>query len=434
VRIGELFAGYGGLGLGVKAVLGGDIAWYSEIDTDASAIFAHHYPDVPNLGDITAIDWEAVEPVDVLTGGFPCTDVSHAGKRAGLNDSTRSGLWAHMAYAIDALRPPLVVIENVRGLLSAAAQRSEHEAAGDVGCDFCDLEDDGSPALRALGAVLGDLAELGYVGRWGGVRAADAGAPHGRFRVFITAWPANADGEHDDRGGDAGPGRRTEPTDGGGDAADADVTGREDRVPGRRQSPEPGWRGAAERRRAGAAAVDFGPYDAAGASGEARGDAGRDSERPRVEPVGLAEPPTDAAGRSRQIVTPGDGGRGAMVGPVAGTGDRDSGGNSAQGVPIMGRGPRQEPTDFGPYTAAVHRWEATLGRPAPPPTEPGRTGQPRLSPLFVEWLMGLEPGWVTGVPGVSRNAQLKALGNGVVPQQAALALRMLLGLELPAGD
>jgi DNA (cytosine-5)-methyltransferase 1 len=66
------------------------------------------------------------------------------------------------------------------------------------------------------------------------------------------------------------------------------------------------------------------------------------------------------------------------------------------------------------------------GRPAPSPTERGKTGQPRLAPAFVEWMMGLPAGWVCGVPGLSRNDQLKALGNGVVPQQAAAALRLLL--------
>jgi DNA (cytosine-5)-methyltransferase 1 len=79
---------------------------------------------------------------------------------------------------------------------------------------------------------------------------------------------------------------------------------------------------------------------------------------------------------------------------------------------------------WGVYGPAIERWQRILGRPAPAPTEPGRTG-PRLSPRLVEWLQGLPDGWVTGVPGLSRNAQLRLLGNGVVPQQGALALRML---------
>lgn len=81
---------------------------------------------------------------------------------------------------------------------------------------------------------------------------------------------------------------------------------------------------------------------------------------------------------------------------------------------------------WGRYAAAIERWEAVLGRPSPPPTEQGKTG-PRLSPRFTEFVMGLPDGWVTDVPGVSRREQLHCLGNGVVPQQAALALRILLG-------
>lgn len=78
--------------------------------------------------------------------------------------------------------------------------------------------------------------------------------------------------------------------------------------------------------------------------------------------------------------------------------------------------------DWGPYAAAVARWEAATGRPAPWPNDV----RGRLAPEFVEWMMGLRPGWVTAVPGLSRVQQLKALGNGVVPQQAAYAFRVLL--------
>jgi DNA (cytosine-5)-methyltransferase 1 len=81
--------------------------------------------------------------------------------------------------------------------------------------------------------------------------------------------------------------------------------------------------------------------------------------------------------------------------------------------------------DWGDYTAAVRRWEQILGRPAPFPTQPGRHGGPVLAPAFVEWLQGLEPGWVTGL-GLPRTAELRALGNGVVPQQAAQAVELLL--------
>ena len=86
-------------------------------------------------------------------------------------------------------------------------------------------------------------------------------------------------------------------------------------------------------------------------------------------------------------------------------------------------------TDFGPYADAIRRHEVALGRPTPAPTEPGKTG-PRLSPAFVEWMMMLPAGHVTDPAiGLSRSQQLKALGNGVVPAQAALALRSLLGIS-----
>ncbi len=92
--------------------------WFSENSEPVAQVFAYHWPDAPNLGDITTIDWRDLPPVDALCGGFPCQDVSTVGKRVGLPPGTRSGLWAHMATAIGVLQPQFVVIENVRGLLS----------------------------------------------------------------------------------------------------------------------------------------------------------------------------------------------------------------------------------------------------------------------------------------------------------------------------
>ncbi|GGU39568.1 hypothetical protein GCM10010178_34820 [Lentzea flava] len=81
--------------------------------------------------------------------------------------------------------------------------------------------------------------------------------------------------------------------------------------------------------------------------------------------------------------------------------------------------------DWGDYAPAVRRWEHLLGRPAPHPTQPGQHGGPVLAPAFVEHLMGLPRGWVTAIP-LPRTAQLRALGNGVIPQQAAYAISLLL--------
>lgn len=187
MKIGSLFSGYGGLDLAVSKVTGAEVAWHCEWEDAPSAILERNFPGVPNFKDVTKVDWASVEPVDILTGGFPCQDLSLAGKRAGMKDGTRSGLWSEFYKAIDIIRPKLVVIENVRGLLSATAD-SDLEY-----CAWCMGETgDGEPALRALGAVLADLADIGYDARWTGLRAADAGAPHNRFRVFIIAYPSNA--------------------------------------------------------------------------------------------------------------------------------------------------------------------------------------------------------------------------------------------------
>ena len=157
MKVGSLFSGYGGLDMAV----GGDLAWYSEIEPAACTVLEQLHPDVPNLGDITAVDWSQVEPVDVITGGYPCQPFSNAGKRKGKQDERH--LWPYVRDAISALRPSLAVLENVRGHLSLG-----------------------------LADVIGDLAGLGYDARWGVVRAADAGAPHKRARVFITATNADS--------------------------------------------------------------------------------------------------------------------------------------------------------------------------------------------------------------------------------------------------
>ena len=199
LRIGSLFSGYGGLDLAVEHVFNAKTVWFSELNEPVARVFARHWPDAPNQGDITAIDWSQVEPVDILIGGFPCQDVSTVGKRAGIAPGTRSGLWAHMAAAIDALQPEWVVIENVRGLLSSPATRpaevgDDHEQRNPRDAtlrglepDPWHLEDDAARPLRALGAVLGDLADLRLDARWIGLPASLVGAPHQRFRIFALA-------------------------------------------------------------------------------------------------------------------------------------------------------------------------------------------------------------------------------------------------------
>ena len=338
LRIGSLFSGYGGLDSAVQEVLGGSLAWVADPAPGPSKLLAYRHPDVPNLGDITAVDWSAVEPVDIITGGSPCQDLSSAGRRAGMTDGTRSNLWVQMREAIHAIRPRYVVWENVRGALSASAAsavESEPRLLGD-GPD--------GPALRAIGRVVGDLADLGYVGGWVGLRVADLGGCHGRFRVFLVAR-----------------------------AADADGAGLQ--VRGDRQSASPTRR------------------------------------------HGHAQP--SAGGPDLTLIpTP-------SVADAAGGHER-RGGKRGDELLLKGLAKEGHLDRFGTYAPAIASHERLAGRPAPDPTEPGPSGKPRLSARFVEWMMCLPDGWVADVPGLSRSEQLALLGNGVVPPQAAAALRHLL--------
>ncbi|BFU47743.1 DNA cytosine methyltransferase [Krasilnikovia sp. MM14-A1004] len=157
VRIGSLCTGFGGLDLAVELVLGGRLAWYAETDPHANTVLAHHWPDVTNLGDIRTVDWSTVTPVDILTAGFPCQDISNAGKRAGIT-GVHSSVWTAVADAVRALQPAYVFVENVAALLR-----------------------------RGLNQVHADLAALGYDTSWLCLRASDIGAAHRRDRLFLLA-------------------------------------------------------------------------------------------------------------------------------------------------------------------------------------------------------------------------------------------------------
>jgi DNA (cytosine-5)-methyltransferase 1 len=187
LKIGSLFSGYGGLDLAVMNVLDAEVVWHCEWEKAPSAILEHHFPNVPNYRDVKQVDFTQVESIDILTGGFPCQDLSLAGKRAGLQEGTRSGLWIEFARAIQELQPKLVIIENVRGLLSAKANNGMEYEQEDLDVIA------GRNPIRAMGVVLGDLADIGYDAKWCGLRAADAGAPHNRFRIFIIAYPSSRD-------------------------------------------------------------------------------------------------------------------------------------------------------------------------------------------------------------------------------------------------
>ncbi|MDO3336385.1 DNA cytosine methyltransferase [Mycobacteroides abscessus] len=478
-RIGSLFSGAGGLDLAVEHVTGGRTVWHCEADPDAAKVLAAHWPGVPNLGDITAVDWSRVEPVEVLCGGFPCQDVSAAGRRAGLAEGTRSGLWAEMARAIEALRPALVVIENVEGLLTADGEPWPPEviAADDERsrwnriCALIDSKIERAKregwwhgqyrtrkkfeaaratrlrkravarfksvhrrlVQRAIAVVVGTLAELGHDAQWGLVSAAEVGAPHRRKRIFITA---HATGDRRNQG-------RSEP---------AGFIGRSDAALGGMPTAADAESGSRphEQKRSDAQGFDVVAESGAGDRDSARGTTagiqqlGRSARE--LAAVDLLPTPSVADGmgghltrsgaRSDELLLPGvakayaegallptpaasDGARGPDYARV---GREGCGGDDL--ITTVFRA--MESSQWGKYEPAIRRWEA-ITREAPSPTEPGAKGNPRLAARFSEWMQGWPLGWVTAVP-ISRSAQLRIIGNGVVPQQAVAALCWLLSV------
>ena len=481
MRIGSLFTGYGGLDHAAEAAFGATTAWVSDIDKGACKLLAHRYPDVPNIGDITAADWAAVEPVDIITGGSPCQDLSHAGRRAGMTEGTRSNLWVAMREAIAQIRPEYVVWENVRGAYSAGATSELEPCAGCVG--------DGSAThLRALGRVLGDLSDLGYDAQWRGLRAADVGAPHGRFRVFVVARLADAErggrerigtaqlsGPPVDPSGNGAP-ASTDATSNGrheGWAESAGIVGRPDVAERGSQNgrltllPSPrtsDTNGAGQHGGGGMdlrTAVTLLPTPAVNDMGKAytpeewdawtakmqaaHGNGNGHGKSLEIEAARLLPTPvvTDAAGTRNATANRSNPESTHHAGvtltdallPTPSVADVQGGrkgrsGDRSDELLLNGIAHEQR---FGQYAPAISRWESVIEQDAPAPTEPtGRGGARRLSPKFTEWMMGLPAGWITDVPGITRNEALKLCGNGVVPQQAFAAITDCLRAEAVA--
>src|SRR5690242_6940886 len=148
MTFGSLFSGIGGIDLGLERA-GFECRWQVEIDPFCRQVLEKHWPGVKRYGDIRTIRGSELEPVDLLAGGFPCQDLSQAGKRAGI-EGARSGLWFEFARLVGELRPRYVLIENVPGLLVYDAMRR----------------------------VVGELARMLYVGCGFSLRASDFGASH----------------------------------------------------------------------------------------------------------------------------------------------------------------------------------------------------------------------------------------------------------------
>jgi DNA (cytosine-5)-methyltransferase 1 len=152
----DLFSGIGGFSLGLERA-GLRTVGFCEIDPYCRRVLAKHWPAVPVHDDVRTFDGV---PAEVICGGFPCQDISVAGRGAGIAGE-RSGLWSEYARIIGEVRPRYVIVENVAALLG-----------------------------RGLERVLGDLAALGFDAEWHCIPACAVGAPHRRDRVWIVAYAA----------------------------------------------------------------------------------------------------------------------------------------------------------------------------------------------------------------------------------------------------
>lgn len=319
MKIGSLCSGYGGLDMAVGAYYNAETVWMSDLDKYASKVIEERWG-LPNLGDLKTVDWSAVEPIDILTAGYPCQPFSNAGQRKGLNDERH--IWPYIKDIISQLRPNRVILENVRGHLTLGFKE-----------------------------VLADLTEIGYDAKWSIVRASDVGAPHRRERLFVLAQPTNTNGE---RGFI-------------------------------RESTEE-----------------------------------RNQRKSQFEPSGSGKtiantysaPSEQLRRTSREVSREGS--------QIIDRTDRQVAGVDGQTISDPNNqyqshnGGMQE---LGSRFAS--RRQMRLRR-APNPLDING----KLNAEFVEYMMGLPVGWVTGLD-ISRAQQLKLLGNGVVPQQAYYAIDKL---------
>jgi len=173
MTIGSFCSGYGGLDLAAHELFGASTLWWSEIEPAAQKVMSARFPTATAVGDLTTINPHDLEPVDIITAGFPCQPFSQAGLRKGNQDERAIFQW--IADAVGILRPRYVLMENVQGLLTKG------------GLD-----------------ILGALAAIRYDCRWATVRASDTGAPHKRARWFAIAEPTDADRSGGEAWGDTG--------------------------------------------------------------------------------------------------------------------------------------------------------------------------------------------------------------------------------------
>ena len=391
MKYGSFCTGYGGLDLAVETYFeDAEMLWYSEVDKNCNKILEHRFPGVTNIGDLTQIEnWNDIPKVDLICAGFPCQPYSTAGiDRKG--DEDERAIFQYIADSLGVLGFPELFLENVSGILTLGGT-----------------------------SVIGSLAEIGYDCQWQIVRASDAGACHRRARWFCIA--SHSDSKRKRSGATRtirGKGASEQQIDkirpDGSDRLpeNASINSSDAGGPGEIQG-ESGGKGLLQERGGGRNRAKVRPVGSSGVFGASTdcdslgterisgAMGGADSEGCTAEELNRSKD-RDAVTDSGEIVADSSFERSQR--------HREHGLSETSG---------QEHSDWGGYGTAVRRWEEVTGRTAPPGLKDGK-----LSPVFVEWMMGLPLGYITDL-GLSRVAELKALGNGVVWQQAYLALILL---------
>ena len=176
LRLLDLFSGIGGFSLGLERSGLCETVAFCEIEDFPRRVLAKHWPKVPIYNDVRKLTADAlfrdgIDGIEVISGGFPCQDLSSAGKRLGLGAGTRSGLYAEVIRLACELRPKFIILENVAGLLTGPGEQPG----------------------QWFSRVLCDLASIGYDAEWENIPAAALGAPHRRERVWVVAYPAQND-------------------------------------------------------------------------------------------------------------------------------------------------------------------------------------------------------------------------------------------------
>lgn len=171
LRVLDLFSGIGGFSLGLERTGGFETVAFCEIEEFPRRVLKKHWPEVPCYDDVRTLTADRLRrdgiAVDVVTGGFPCQDISTAGKRRGIGEGTRSGLYSEVVRIVGDIRPKYVILENVSNLLAGPTEQPG----------------------GWFGRVLGDLAEIGYDAEWHCIPASHVGALHRRDRIWIAAYP-----------------------------------------------------------------------------------------------------------------------------------------------------------------------------------------------------------------------------------------------------